>query len=162
MASREDLLDFANKFDKIPIITAIKDDKGVWLSYLVTRRERYYPSDFYGTRIIDMAGLQEHVAPLIKEAVVRANTRKDSFVDFLFIGSYYEELMEKMKFTEVKGQNVEKWPVTTTPIEKRENHEFICLGSKKNPDLFDNIRFTDLYFTRGDSDRDRANNLDIQ
>ena len=65
--------------------------------------------------------------------------------------------MGTLGFTELVGPAYEWWPLVTTPIERRQNEEFICLGSRKYPSLFDDIEFNDLYFTRGDSDRDRAN-----
>jgi len=136
--------------------TGIKH-KGNLSAYLVARHERFYPTEIYGTRIIDAAGLPEDAVKLFESKIAEAEARHDALVEFMFIGDFYEGLMETLGFTELVGPAYEWWPLVTTPIERRQNEEFICLGSRKYPSLFDDIEFNDLYFTRGDSDRDRAN-----
>ena len=136
-----------------------KIDGKKWLAYLVARHERYFPTNFYAMRIVDLAGTPEHSAPLLKALIVKAKNQGDILIEFSYTGNYYDELMENLSFTELKGSSYEWWPLVTTPIEKRENHENIFLKSRKYPNLFDNIKFSDTYFVRGDSDRDRANLL---
>ncbi len=138
--------------------TGIESQKGL-LAYLLVRHERFYPTDIYGTRIIDTIGPPEDVEKLLESKIAEAKARHDALLDFMFTGSLYEELMETLAFSELVGPAYEWWPLVTSPIEYRHNEEFICLGSRKYPNLFDGIQSNDLYFTRGDSDRDRANSV---
>ncbi|MBN2240061.1 MAG: GNAT family N-acetyltransferase [Dehalococcoidales bacterium] len=126
-------------------------------AYLVTRRERYHPTFIYGTRIIDALGKQDDLAVLLDTKIAEAGARNDSLVEFMFAGDVYEDLMVSSGFTELRGESYEWWPLVTSPIERRTNEEFICLGSNKYPDLFLDSKANEIYFTRGDSDRDRAN-----
>lgn len=131
-----------------------------WLSYLTARRERFYPSEIYGTRIMDLVGSTNYSEDLLKAIIVRAKDRGDSLLEFFYTGSFYDEILVNLGFIELKNPHYVFWPFFSSPIMRKEtNHEFICLGSQKYPNLFDKIEFNDLYFTRGDTDRDRANNL---
>ena len=138
--------------------TAVKHNTHL-LAYLVARHECFYPTKVFGTRIIDAAGLPEHNVGLFQSKIVEARGRGDALVEFVFAGNFYEGLMKSLRFTELVGVAYEWWPLVSAPIEYRQNHQFICLGSRRYPALFDNYTFDDLYFTRGDSDRDRANLL---
>ncbi|MHA1756497.1 MAG: hypothetical protein ACTSVV_06990, partial [Promethearchaeota archaeon] len=132
-------------------------DNEKWLAFLVARQERFYPTNIYGTRILDLAGNHKNAQILIEEIISRAIKRGDSFMDFFFTGNYYERVMEELQFIELKDEKYVWFPLVSSPIEFRENHEFIFLGSKKYPHLFNDIKFSELYFTRGDADRDRPN-----
>jgi GNAT superfamily N-acetyltransferase len=127
-----------------------------WLAYIVSRQERFFPTRVYGTRIIDMAGTMENALHLLQDTISKAQARDDAFVEFLFTGNCYQDVMRELGFVELSGENYGWWPLVSAPIERRENEEYICLGSKKYPLLFDEVEFKDLYFTRGDADRDRA------
>jgi hypothetical protein len=127
------------------------------IAYLIARHICFFPTEIYGTRIIDIAGSPEFAAILVENEIAQAKERHDALVDFVFAGNFYEDVMKILTFSELVGPTYEWWPLVTMPIERRQNTEFIRLGSHKFPHLFDDIQFNDLYFTRGDSDRDRAN-----
>ncbi len=127
-------------------------------AYVVSRRERLYPTNLYATRIVDMMGSCHYLGNgLLQYEINKAVKRNDAFIDFSFTGDYYAHLLYCFRFAEVLGQLYGAVPLVSSPIEYRKNEEFICLGSRKYPDLFSDVEFDDLYFTRGDSDRDRYN-----
>jgi hypothetical protein len=131
-------------------------ENGHWRGYLAARWERYLPTPIRATRLIDMAGDSGAVESLLADKVSLAQQRGDALVEFLFAGDIYAPLLRDLGFTELSGPAFEWWPLVTTPIERRENHEFIFLGSRR-PELFAGVPYEALYITRGDSDRDRAN-----
>jgi GNAT superfamily N-acetyltransferase len=130
-------------------------------AYIVSRHERFYPTNFYATRIIDLIGLSYYVSSLIAHEINEAIKRNDAFIDFSCTGDYYARMLKCLRFSELCGQQYGALPLVSSPIEYRENEEFICLGSRKHPNLFDDVEFDDLYFTRGDADRDRYNSLKV-
>jgi hypothetical protein len=138
--------------------SAVLDDRK-YKAYVVSRHERFYPTKLFATRIIDLIGEPEYASDLIAHEINKALQRNDAFLDFSFTGNFYEKILEHHGFSEILGDHYGALPLVSTPMEYRENEEFICLGSKRFPSLFDDIEFNDLYFTRGDSDRDRYNKL---
>ena len=134
-------------------------DQGRWLGYLAARRERYLPTKHHATRILDLVGEPNSAEHLLKDSILRAHNRGDVMIEFLFTGRKYETLLMDLGFAELCGQAFEWWPQVTTPIQPRPNHEILCLGSRRHPGLFREMPYEDLYITRGDSDRDRANRL---
>ena len=137
-----------------------KKDENKWLGYLTARHEQFFPTDIFGTRILDLIGYPENAMVLLSSIINRSKERGDAFIEFSYTGNYYDEIMKELGFTELVNQFYLWWPVYSTPIKRREeNIELICLGSQRYPDLFKNIGFNDLYFTRGDTDRDRANRM---
>ncbi len=132
-------------------------DNKKWKSILISRHERFFPKDIYGTRIIDMAGSCDDVECLLRSKILEAQERNDSFVEFSYAGTVFDPLMEACGFSELHGKDYELWPMVTSPMHSRENHEFICLGSNDKRTQLDRFSFKDVYFSRGDSDRDRMN-----
>ena len=126
-------------------------------TYIVVRHERFYPTQYFATRIIDLAGLPQYAAELASFIINRSRERRDAFIDFSVTGNYYEQMLKELGFSELTGDYYGALPQVSSPMEYRPNEEFICLGSKHFPNIFDDIEFDDLYFTRGDSDRDRLN-----
>ena len=126
-------------------------------AYVVSRHERFFPSNIYATRIIDMCGSPISILTLLRHEILKAYDRGDSFVDFSITSNFYNDVLKDSGFIELIDKFYGALPQVSSPIDYRDNHEFICLGSKNYPNLFKNIRFNDLFFTRGDSDRDRAN-----
>jgi hypothetical protein len=135
----------------------LEDEK--YKAYVVSRHERFYPTKLFATRLIDLVGSPEFASELIAHEINKARQRNDVFLDFSFTGNFYEKILEHHGFSEILGDHYGALPLVSSPTEYRENEEFICLGSKRFPDLFGDIEFNDLYFTRGDSDRDRYNKL---
>ena len=133
----------------------LEDEK--YKGYVVSRHERFYPTTLFATRIIDLVGEPEYASDLIAHEINKALQRNDAFLDFSFTGNFYKSVFEQEGFSEILGDHYGALPLVSSPMEYRENEEFICLGSKRFPSLFDDIEFNDLYFTRGDSDRDRYN-----
>jgi hypothetical protein len=126
-------------------------------AYIAVRHERFYPTQYFATRIIDLAGLPQYAAELASFIINRSRERRDAFIDFSVTGNYYEQMLKELGFSELTGDYYGALPQVSSPMEYRPNEEFICLGSKHFPNIFDDIEFDDLYFTRGDSDRDRLN-----
>jgi GNAT superfamily N-acetyltransferase len=134
-----------------------KREGAAWRAYMVSRDETFQPLQISATRIIDMAGPPESVEPLLADRIHKARDRGMAHVEFSFAGDYYTELFSKTGFYELTDEAYTAWPQVSSPISKRPNHERVCLGSHRIPGLFADIPFNSLYFTRGDSDRDRAN-----
>jgi len=127
--------------------------------YIIARHEQFYPTSLYATRIIDLVGLPYYAGDLLAHIINKAQMRNDAFIDFSYTGDFYTHVLKTYGFSELLGENYGALPLVSSPMEYRENEEFICLGSRKQPNLFDDVEFNDLYFTRGDSDRDRYNPL---
>lgn len=126
-------------------------------AYIVVRHERFYPTQYFAARIIDLVGLPQYASELVKLIINKSRERHDAFIDFSVTGSYYGQMFKELDFSELTGEYYGALPQVSSPIEYRPNEEYICLGSKHFPKMFDGIEFDDLYFTRGDSDRDRFN-----
>lgn len=126
-------------------------------AYVVSRHECFYPTSLFATRIIDLAGFPSYASSLILHEIQKAIARHDAFMDFSCTGHVFDEVLGHHGFTELLGESYGALPLVSCPLEYRENEEYICLGSRKLPHLFDDIEYDDLYFTRGDSDRDRYN-----
>lgn len=128
-------------------------------AYLVSRRERFMPTKVFGNRILDLAGLPAQVKSILDVEIQKSVDRGDCLVEVSFTGSYYEKLMQSSGFVEVPDEAYQWWPSTSSPIERRENHEYIGLGSRKYSAVVNSLSYDETFFTRGDSDRDRASGL---
>jgi hypothetical protein len=134
-------------------------DENLCNGYIISRHECFYPTKFYATRIIDAIGNPCYIQDLLKSIIDKAIERNDLFIDFLYAGTIFDDALHELGFIELTDDTYNTIPVVSDPMDFRLNDEFICLKCKDKPLLFEDIGYDDIYFTKGDSDRDRINKI---
>lgn len=127
-------------------------------SIIVVRKEKLYPTQYFVYRIVDLYGNCDSLGPHIDSLIAKAYEDGALYLDFSCFGVLYEDLFKAKGFSMLKADHIEILPQVTYPIENRKNLEFVALFSKTIN--VNDLSERNVYFTRGDSDRDRINKLE--
>ena len=125
-------------------------------SYIVCREEQLEPLDHSVLRIIDVFGNPDEIIQLIQKVISESLEKKIIYMDFSVFGNLYDEVFTECGFSELKEDDYAILPQTCSPVTSRENLEYIGLQSESLKHLLATLKVDDVYFTRMDSDRDRA------
>jgi len=128
-------------------------------AYVALREENLAPQNYKIYRIVDVYGAPAHVPVLLRHATYEAYTRGYIYIDFAKMGNIYDSELAELNFTKLNGQDGALIPLVTAPIEKRNNHEFVCIQSKTHHATMHRLTLDNAYFTRIDCDRDRVGRL---
>jgi GNAT superfamily N-acetyltransferase len=124
-------------------------------AYVATRRTRLEPTAHHAVRIVDACGEPEAIADLVSAVVATARARGDTWVDFAAT-----RVLEGLEgFATLVDDDTALLPSVTSPMQHRPNTEFVGLYSTTRATRLSQLAFDDVYFTRADSDRDRAARL---
>lgn len=124
-------------------------------AYIVTRRERLIPTDYFILRIIDMYGSESNINQILSKIILLAQEENSLLIDFSSFGSRYHDILIANGFVCLHEEDTNIFPLLTTPIESRPNNEYLGLISPKYNHEIHNLTEDDVFFTRADSDRDR-------
>lgn len=127
----------------------------VCAGWLVARRERIYPTEMHMTRIVDLWGQDEKLEVLLRALLARCRGRGDAFVDCSLFGAWCEHLLDRLGFVRLADEDVALLPQVTCPAEPRPNNDFVGLFSERYGTRIRTVDWSEAYFTRMDSDRDR-------
>jgi GNAT superfamily N-acetyltransferase len=130
--------------------------RGVVKAIIVIRRVELKPKGYFALRIVDLFGPPEYFFDLLSGVIQKALNKKDIYIEFTSIGSIYDSIFENLNFVCLKNSDLELLPQVTNPIEIRPNNEYLGLFSSNMTGVISKLKFADVYFTRADSDRDRA------
>lgn len=126
---------------------------GAWL---VARREQVQPYPSLSmTRIVDIWGEEDALEPILRRLLASSERRGDACVEFGVFGAAYNNLLVRLGFTCLEGDDAALIPQVTAPAEARPNHEYLGLYSERWGETLHNIGWENVHFTRMDSDRDR-------
>jgi len=128
-------------------------------AFIALREENLAPQNYKIHRIVDMYGAPTHIPALLRHAAHEAHTRGYIYIDFAKMGNIYDAQLAESNFTKLERQDGALIPLVTAPIEKRNNHEFVCIQSKTHHATMHRLNLDNAYFTRIDCDRDRVGRL---
>ncbi len=128
-------------------------------AFVALREENLAPQNYKVHRIVDMYGVPAHIPALLRRAVYEGHKRGYIYIDFAKKGNIYDAQLAESNFTKLEGQDGALVPLVTAPIEKRNNHEFVCIQSKTHHATMHRLNLDNAYFTRVDCDRDRVGRL---
>lgn len=128
-------------------------------AFVALREENLAPQNYKIHRIVDMYGIPAHISALLRYATHKAHARGYIYIDFAKKGNIYDAQLAESNFTKLEGQDGALVPLVTAPIEKRNNHEFVCIQSKTHHATMHRLNLDNAYFTRIDCDRDRIGRL---
>lgn len=128
-------------------------------SYIVCRIEQLEPMSHNAARIIDMFGTKKEVGELLKKLYEFVIKRDCIYIEFSVFGDLYNETLINAGFLELKEEDYAILPQTCSPITKRDNNEYIGLQSIELNNEISKLNIESVYFTRMDSDRDRASRI---
>jgi GNAT superfamily N-acetyltransferase len=135
-------------------LLAVNDAKRT-RAYVATRRTRLEPTNRHAVRIVDACGDTDAIADLVAVVVGAARERGDVWVDFAATRA-----LEGLEgFATLVGDDAALLPSVTSPMQHRPNTEFVGLYSATRAIRLGQLSIDDVYFTRADSDRDRAARL---
>lgn len=133
------------------IITHMQGDKPEAVG--VMRFESEEPTKV--CRIVDVWGTQDNIKPLLNKMLAYAHQAGAIFADFFCTNWPDREAFEKVGFYILNETMAYHIPYLFSPLELRHDyHEPIGLWSK-DPEVIKGLDYEDIYFVRGDSDRDR-------
>lgn len=148
---------FDNPFLNYKVLGIIENKK--LIAYIAMRFETLIPFNFQITRIIDLFGKCTVIHLLLKKAIENAISNNHIYLDFSKFGVIYNSEIDACGFIHLKNNDYCILPQVTYPIENRDNLEFIGLKSSLHSEEINKLLESDVYFTRVDSDRDRAANI---
>jgi hypothetical protein len=144
---------FENPFIKYTVYGFIKNGKII--AYIAMREEELEPLNFKVNRIIDIYGKKEGVKTLLHKSFIESLSKKHIYIDFSMFGTIYNKELLSANFLKLENEDCSMLPQVTSPIENRQNREFIGIQSKFHSGAIENLYRDNVYFTRMDSDRDR-------
>lgn len=129
-------------------------------AYMVLREEALAPKGWKISRIIDLYGSEEGVVELLSKAQSHARAEEAIFLDFYVFGSLFEKELLAAGFHQLCGEEASLFPSMTSPMEHRENQEYVIMQSSRLHEKVHQLQKKDVYLTRIDSDRDRIARID--
>ena len=129
------------------------------VAYAVVRPETMQPTDHRVDRVIDLYGQPAAIVPLLRAIVALAQANASAYVDFSGFGVLYRAALLEAGFAELNETDLELLPQVSAPAVARPNMEHVCFYSTRYADEIAALRFENVYFTRGDADRDRLVHL---
>jgi hypothetical protein len=144
---------FENPFIKYTVYGFVKNKKII--AYIAMREEELEPLNFKVNRIIDIYGKREGVKTLLHKSLIESVSKNHIYIDFSMFGTIYNKELISANFLKLENEDCSMLPQVTSPIENRQNREFLGIQSKAHSKAIENLHHDNVYFTRMDSDRDR-------
>jgi GNAT superfamily N-acetyltransferase len=149
-------------FINYEVIAFVQNNK-IITSYITLRREHLRPTEFFASRIVDIAGHNSEIADLVWFVLTQCKARNDLYIDFGIFGTRYDKLLNEMGFICLHNEEVEALPQVSDPIQRRPNNEYIGIKEikeiKGSYNQITDLTENQVLFTRADSDRDRIARL---
>ncbi len=106
-------------------------------------------------RIADIWGLPEAITPLLRKIIANARQNGAILIDFFCTNWPDRSAFEEAGFYILNENEASFLPYLFSPLELRQGYnEYIGMWTR-DPDVIKGISFEDIYFVRGDADRDR-------
>lgn len=142
-----------NTFIKYTLFGFVKD--GSILAYIAFREEILEPLKYRITRIIDLYGNKSLIRSLLQRTFEASLKNNSIYIDFSMFGTIYDENLRSFGFIRLENDGCCVLPQVTSPMENRDNNEYLGLKSIMMAGEIQSLNKEDVYFTRMDSDRDR-------
>lgn len=128
-------------------------------AYIACRIEQLEPFLHKAIRIVDAYGDEDHLGELLKKVQCFAIETRSIYIEFSFFGDLYNDMFINNGFHLLTNNDFALLPQTCSPVTLRENNEYVGLQSLELQDEIFMLNKSDVYFTRMDSDRDRASRV---